>query len=381
MARLLLPLLLPACVPAGLEGFVVVVDGAVADGDGLPVAGAEVELLDEAGAELGRTTTDAEGAWAWPLYGTESTGNVLSARVGAPEYAEGSARWEVNLLSSEAATLRAGPVQDWQSVGRTLAALRLDAEGGGRSIRGRIIDPDGSAVAGLQGTAQAGWDAPVGAPAAASFTTAEDGSFSATVDPPGLYTIYVAPVGGWAGTRFPVLTTPFSEPTVGTIAPLQEPGHLLATVYWAGALDLDLHLTAPEREVDAANALQRFHVWADAPVHLDRTGTTTVAALVRSATTGPGPEVVQIFTPVGEGELRLTVVDRTNLDDPENPSLGGSQALVQWWNGEDVPRYALVNPLAVATAWRPAEVETRGGTVYAVERYETGIDPADEDAF
>ena len=374
-------LALAACVPAGLDGYVVVLEGGVADGDGVPVAGASVELVGVSGEVLGTAKSDDAGAWAWPVYGSEAEGNVLVARVAASSFAEGLANWEVNLLSAEEATLRAGPGQDWQSVARTLAVVRLDTEDGGTSLRGRIVDPDGRAVEGLPGTAQRGWDAAIGTPAEASFTTDGDGSFSVEVPTPGLYTIYVPPVDGWAGTRFPVVTTPFSDPTVGTIAPTQEPGHLLASLYWAGGLDLDLHLTAPEREADATNPRQRFHVWADEPVHLDRAGSTTVAGLTRSATGGPGPEVISVYTPVGEGELRLSVVDRTNLEDPENVSLGGSRALVQWWNGEDVPRYAWVSPLVLATAWRPAEVDTRGGTVYAVEGYESGVDPADADAF
>lgn len=382
MTRWALPLLcLPACVPQGLEGYVVVVDGGVADGDGLPIGGAAVELLDDGGEPVGSATTDADGSWSWPLYGTEPTGNALSVRVSAPDFATGRARWEVNLLTSGSAMLRAGPGQDWQSVPRGLASVRLDTEAGGLAVRGRIVDPDGVPVSGLPGIAQAGWDAAVGAPAEASFTTGADGSFSATVETPGLYTIYVAPIEGWAGTRFPVLTTPFTDPTVGTIAPLQEPGRLLAALAWTGAQDLDLHLTAPQRDVDAANPLQRFHIWADDPVHLDRSGTTTVAELVRTSTSGPGTEVAQVYTPVGEGQLRLSVVDRSNEEEEENLALASSQALLQWWNGEDLPRYALVSPLAVATAWRPAEVDTRGGTVYAVEQYESGIDPADDDAF
>jgi hypothetical protein len=375
-------LLLPAgCVPVGLDGFVLVVNGGVADGGGAPVVGAEVELLGDTGAVMGSTTSDEAGLWSWPVYGTEPEENVLTARVADSDHAAGLARWEVSLLSDASASLRAGPAQDWQSVSRNLATVRLDTSGGGRSVRGRILDPDGRAVSGLAGIVQQGWDAAVGSAAVGSFSTAEDGTFSATVETPGLYTIYVAPVGAWAGTRFPALTTQFSEPALGTIAPLQEPGHLLASVYWAGSVDLDLHLTAPERETDAANALQRFHVWADAPVHLDRTGTQTVAALVRSADTAPGPEVIAVYTPVGEGELRLSVVDRDHLAEEDSAVLGTTGALVQWWNGEDIPRYALVSPMARATTWRPVEVDTRGGTIYAVEQYESGVDPADDDAF
>ena len=55
-------LLLPAgCVPVGLDGFVLVVNGGVADGGGAPVVGAEVELLGDTGAVMGSTTSDEAG--------------------------------------------------------------------------------------------------------------------------------------------------------------------------------------------------------------------------------------------------------------------------------------------------------------------------------
>jgi hypothetical protein len=372
---------LAACVPAGLDGYVVTLEGGVADGDGAPIGGAAVELLGDTGEVLGCARSDGDGRWSWPIVGSVAEGNVVSARTTAPDHAEGLARWEVSLLSAETAVLRAGPGQDWQSSERALASVRLDTAQGGQSVRGRIVDLDGVGVSGLPGIVQRGWDAAVGSAAEASFTTGEGGAFSATVDTPGLYTVYVTPVGEWAGTRFPVLTTPFSEPIVASIAPAQAPGRLVASLWWVGALDLDLHLTAPEREADAANARQRFHVWADEPVHTDRSGASTTAALVRSATTGPGPEVIEVYTPVGEGELRLSVMDRTNAEEADNVSLGGSRALVQWWNGEDIPRYAWVSPLERATTWRLAELDTRGGAVYAVEAYTSGADPADDDAF
>ncbi len=381
--RSALALAATACAPAGLDGYVLVVEGGVADGDGDPVGGATIELLGDTGQVLGSTESTDNGAWVWPVYGVEAEGNVISARVDgtATDHAEGLAHWEVSLLSDTTATLRAGPVQDWHTVSRTLATVRLDAASGGTTLRGRIVDVGGLGVEGLQGVAQRGWDAPVGTAATTSFTTDSAGEFSADVDLPGLYTVYVAPVGTWAGTRFPVITTPFSDMTVATIAALQLPGHVVASVFWVGALDLDLHLTAPELEGEAVNAFQRFHVWADAPVHPDREGSEATAALVRSAISGPGPEIIEVYTPVGEGELRLSVVDRTNLEDPQNLSLAGSRALVQWWNGEDIPRYAWVSPLAVGTVWRPVEVDTRGGTVFAVEQYQSGVSPDDDDAF
>ncbi len=374
-------LLLGACVPAGTDGFIVGLVGSVADGDGLALPGAELDFLGDTGGVLGHTSADAQGAWSWPVLVTEREGNALSVVARTDTHAEGVASFLVNFASVETATLRAGPNQTWDAQRRDVACIRLDAESDAVSVSGRIVDPGGDAVEGLSGVVQRGWDAGVGAAADASFVTAADGGFSADVSAPGLYTVYVAPIGEWAGTRFPLITTPFSDEVTATIAPLQEPGRLLASVWWASALDLDLHLTAPERDADATGPNQRMHVWADQPHHPVRAESDFTAELIRSATAGPGPEVVILNAPAGAGQIRLSVVDRSNLDDADSISLGASRALVQWWLGEDIPRYAWVNPLAVATTWRPAELDSRAATVYAVETYSSGVDPADDDAF
>jgi hypothetical protein len=371
------------CAPAGVEGFVVVVQGAVAGPEGLPVEGAVVALRDAAGADLGEATTGADGTWSFPVVATAAVGNGLDATVTAEGLGEGLAHWDVNVLDPEVATLRAGPVQDWEAVERPLACVRLDEAREAASVRGRIVDPSGAPVPGLPGVLQRGWDAQVGAPAEAELVTDADGAFSALVDEPGLYTVYVAPTGPWAGTRFPVLTAALADAPTATIAPLQAPGHLLATLFWSGDVDLDLHLTAPETDAAARAPNQRFHVWADAPAHPERPaeGEDYTAELVGSAVTGPGPEVITLNQAVGAGELRLSVMDRSHADADPDPELAASGALVQWWAGEDVPRYAWVSPLALATTWRPVGIDSHQATVYAVEAYASGVDPTDDDAF
>lgn len=370
-----------ACAPAGVEGYALVVDGDVADADGVGVPDAVVAVLGADGGALGEATTDAAGTWAWPLLGTEPEDNTLAIRVSADGYGHGDASYAVSLLSAEVATLAAGPGQTWDAVHRPLACVRLDGAADAPKAAGRIVDAEGVPVGGVAGVVQRGWDAAVGAAAEASFVTDADGRFDVEVGESGLYTVYVAPTGGWAGARFPVLTAVDHEAVVGTLAPLQEPGRLYAVLRWVGNLDLDLHLTAPERDADAIVPTQRFHVWADEPSHVSRTDDEATAEMLRTSTTGSGPEVVVINTPVGAGELRLSVHDRTNADEGDSATLGGSRALVQWWYGEDVARYAWVDPLARATTWRPVEVDTRGGTVFAVEGYRSGVDPTDPDSF
>ncbi len=373
--------LLGGCAPAGGEGFVVGIVGSVADGEGLALSGAELDFLGDTGAVIGQTTADDEGGWTWPVLATEREGNVLSVVARTDTHEAGLASFVVNFVNVETATLRGGPNQTWDTQRRDVACIRLDVKSDAVSVSGRIVDPGGDAVGGLFGVVQRGWDAPVGAAPDASFETGSDGSFSASVPLAGLYTVYVAPTGTWAGTRFPVLTTAFAEEVVATIAPLQAPGRLLASVWWASALDLDLHLTAPERDADATGPNQRMHLWADQPHHPVRATSDFTAEMVRTAAAGPGPEVVMLYTPAGAGQIRLSVVDRSNLDDAGSTSLAASRALVQWWLGEDIPRYAWVSPLAVATTWRAAELDSRAATVYAVETYSSGLDSADDDSF
>ncbi len=373
--------LLPACVPAGLDGFIVSVEGSVIDADGAPLAGAEVHITGDTGDVLGVATTDDLGAWSFPLYGDEDQGNTLRATASASGFATAYAEWEVNLLSAQVTTLRAGPVQDWEPVHRPLACMRLDDEG--ETLAGRIVDPSGVPVEGLDGVLQRGWNAPVGAASIGNFRTNGEGEFSVTVEEPGLYTAYVAPADGWAGTRFPAFTHAEMSPVEAVVAPAQAPGHLLAAVLWAGATDLDLHLTAPARDTEARTANQRFHVWADAPLYPERLGDgeEPLAELVRSATSGPGPEVIVVNTPAGAGELRLSVVDRSHEEEADAGVLGQTAALVQWWNGEDTPRYAWVSPLQTGNAWRPVEIDTRSADVFTVEAYASAVLSTDPDSF
>ncbi len=372
---------LGGCVPAGVEGFVVAASGAVAGADGEPIAGAAVTFVDGAGDLIGEVTSGEDGRWAFPVYATEANGNVLRAAITADGLADGAAEWEVNLLNPETATLRGGPGQDWESVDRPLACVRLDESASAGSLHGTVVDPSGAPVGGLAGVVQRGWNASIGAASVSSFTTASDGSFGVLVDEPGVYTVYVSPSAGWAGTRFPVFTGTSGAGVTATIAPLQEPGRFLASLTWTSGADLDLHLTGPEAA--STTKVGRFHVWADAPTHPERPpeDDAYIAQLTRAATSGPGPEVVVVNQLLDAGQVHLSVMNRSGADETESVGLAESDALVQWWAGEDVPRYAWVSPLARDTVWRPAEIDSREATVYAVETYASGVDPADDDAF
>ncbi len=373
-------LTLLACVPNGLDGFFVMLEGSVADEAGAPVAGALVSLSTGDGEGLGEATSDDDGRWSFPVYGLATEGNRVEAEVTASGMASGHAGWDVNLLSPDVVRLTAGPNEIWEATPRVLAPARLAVEGGG-SASGALTDPLGYPAAGIPFVVQRGWDAGVGAANETSGVTGASGEFSFTVASAGLYTFYAAPAGGWAGTRFPVLATAEGTSTRATIAALQAPGETLVTLTWSSEVDLDLHVSGPETDAEAEAS--RFHIWTDNTVHPERLVDEDeyLAELVQAASTGPGPECIAVNRAPGVGELWISVADRANMSETESTALAESAALVQWWNGEDVPRYAWVSPLEVATSWRAVEIDTRGGTVYAVETYAVGLDPADDSQF
>jgi hypothetical protein len=372
-----------ACVPDGIDGAVVILDGAVVDAEGAPIEGAEVSLQTVEGVALGSVESDSAGGWSFPVLATDTRGNRVEASVTVDGYAPGVGGWDVNLIDAEVQRLKAGPVRTWEGNTRRLAPLRLAAEGTGGQALGTIIDPFGSGVSGLPLIAQPGWNATVGDSAVASATTGGDGSFVMTFDEPGLYTIYAAPTGDYAGCRFPVMATAAGTSTLATITTWREPGQLLATLTWSGSADLDLHLTAPDKDVDGEGAESRFHVWADDPTHPDRPEADQgyVAEFLVGATQGPGPETVVVNDAPGVGYLHLGVHDRSGMSGTADTDLAASGALLQWWNGEDIPRYAWVSPLAVANAWVPVYIDTRGGVVFDVEIYEQAVEAGDEEAF
>lgn len=377
----MLVLVLGACVPNGIDGFFVRLEGSVADDVGAPVEGATVALSAGDGSPLGEALTGDAGEWSFSVFATASTGNRVYASVSAAGLAPGVAGWDVNLLSADTTRLTTGPNETWEATPRQLATVRLAPEATGALASGVLTDPLGNPVGGMPFVVQAGWDAEVGASAVGSGTTGGSGEFSVSVDVPGLYTVYASPTGGWAGTRFPVLATAEGTSMRATVAALQAPGATLATLTWEGALDLDLHLSGPE--VDAEAEANRFHVWVDDPVHPERLVDEEdyLAEVLASAASGPGPECAVVNRAPGAGELWISAADRTNELAVASTALAGTRALVQWWNGEDTPRYAWVSPLPVGTAWRPVEVDTRGGTVYAVERYLEEVDPSSSSDF
>lgn len=371
------------CVPDGMDGQFVTLQGSVVTDVGLPVENAIVELSLTDGTLVGEASSNESGEWSFAILATEVLLNRIEARVVADGYAEGFGGWDINLLTDERTRLKAGPVTEWESVPRALAPLRIALAGEFARFSGKLADPYGTPAAGVELVVQQGWDASVGAAVATTASTDAEGRFSVSVDVPGLYTVYAAPQDPYGGTRFPAMATATGTEAFATISAPQAPGQLFATLTWTPGLDLDLHLTAPDRKEDGQGDEDRFHVWANDPLHPDRTvdGEPYIAEFVLASSNGPGPESLRINSAPGAGLVHLSVFDMSNRATVDSVEMAESQVLLQWWNGEDIPRYAWVSPLSAGTLWMPAKVDPRGGSTFAIEQYLDEVDPSDETMF
>lgn len=376
---------LAGCGPIGVEGWFVQLHGTVVDEADAPVSGAEVAVASGDGALVGTAVTDADGAWSLPVYGTALDGNVVVALVHADGFAEGRATFEVNLLSPETRTLRAGPLQTWETTERRLAAIRLAADVEVATVTGRLLDAaTGDPVDGVPLVLQQGWNATIGDPAVADAITAQGGAFRFEVPTAGVYTVSAAGDDAWGPTRFPALLTGEGGNAVGLIAAPIEAGQLRAALHWGETPnDLDLHLSAPLAGGQAGeDGTGQYHVYADEPTHPDQASAEeTVAWVERDDADGGGPESVFAGELSPHGEVRLSVFDNDNRSDDANLALAASGATLQVWYGEDYPRYYTIAPNTEATLWRPVEIDVATATVYAVEAYASGDAPDDPEAF
>lgn len=376
---------LAGCGPIGVEGWFVRLHGTVVDEADAPVEGAEVAVASGDGALVGTAVTGADGAWSLPVYGTALDGNVVVALVHAEGFAEGRATFEINLLSPETRTLRAGPLQTWETTERRLAAIRLAADADAATVNGRLLDAaTGDPVEGVSLVLQQGWNATIGDPAVADTVTAQGGAFSFEVPTAGVYTVSAAGDDTWGPTRFPALLSGEGGNAVGLIAAPIGVGQLRAALHWGETpTDLDLHLSAPLAGGQAgADGTGQYHVWAEEPTHPDQAAAEELVAWIeRSDADGVGPESIFAEELSPHGEVRLSVYDNDNRSDDANLALAASGATVQVWYGEDYPRYYTIAPNQEATLWRPVEIDVATGTVYAVETYGSGASPDDPEAF
>lgn len=374
---------LAGCGLRGEDGWFVDLYGEVVDEVGAPVEGAALSFSTLDGDAVGESTTDADGGWHLPVFGTDLLNNTLTASCVADGYGDGWATWEVNLRSPESTTLGVGPWSTWQITDRRLATLRLASDAVPGTANGQIVDAvTGLPVGGVALTLQQGWNAPLGTVAAATTTTDTEGRYSFVADPPGSYTVVADASGGYAQSRFPVFLSGSSPARVATLSAPQAPGLLRASITWGVApADLDLHLSVPLGTGSAgADGNGHYHVWSADPIH-DPDGSGAEAQMERLDADGTGPETVAVYTPPGSGTLKISVFDNTNAQDAASTSLAAGDVVLQLWYGEDIPRFYEIDPGEVATLWTPVEIDTDTYVQYAVETYTTGDAADDPDAF
>lgn len=373
-----------ACVPAGTQGWIASLDGYVVDERGAPVEAAEVTLAGTDGTPIGSAVTDASGLFAFPLAGEQLTGNAVVALVHADAVAEARATFPVNLSDARIATLSAAPEQTWQVVHRRLAAVRLADDAPTGTATGTLRDADTRLpVEGARLSLRQGWNAQPGDPVVLEVESGSGGRFAVEASPPGIYTVSVAAGGGYESARFPAFLTQGGGVADGWVAGPLGAGQLRATLGWTGAVDLDLHLTAPLKGGQAGqDGNGRYHVWAQETTHPDTAAAgESNARLLEPIGAGPGGETILIETAPGEGQIRLSAFDMTHRENTENTELAGSEACIQVWYGSDEPAYYTVAPGQIATWWQPAAIDVATGIVYAAEEYDVGVLPGDAGAF
>lgn len=375
--------LLAGCGQKGEDGWFVDLYGAVVDEAAAPVPGAALSFATTDGDAVGESTTDADGVWHLPVFGTDLLNQTLTAAVTADGYGDAWATWEVNLRSPETSTLIAGPWSTWQVTDRRLASVRLASDSVPGSATGQLVDAStGLPVAGVALTLQQGWNAPLGTVATAQATTDAAGRFVFEADPPGAYTVLADASGTYAQARFPLFVSGQNLNRVATMSPPVAPGLLRASITWgATPADLDLHLSAPLGNGSAgADGNGHYHVWTGAPAH-DPDGTGAEAQMELTDGDGVGPETLAIYTAPGSGTLCLSVFDNTDAADASSTALADADVVLQLWYGEDIPRFYEIDPGEIATLWNPVEIDTDAYVQYAVEEYTVGDAAEDPDAF
>lgn len=373
-------LFLLGCGPPGMLGWFVVVEGRVVDADGAAVPVAAVKLLTPDNETIAEVYTDPEGNYSSPIYGTDLQKNQLHIVTQAEGYAEGHAWVEVNLVSPELHSLRAGPGHTFNTVSRRLPTIWLAEEADHANVVGRVVDAvTGEGASRVELKLQHGWNAPTDAPAVDHTVTDSDGSFSFSADIAGMYTVLAEPDADSAGGRFPAILSPRGEQALGAISPITNNGLVVATVLWpSGPRDLDLHLSAPRADSQQA----RYHVWSQAPQYPPNGEAENAQAyMIREDNDGRGPETIVVRDIGTAGNINFTVFDVANADAVESTELGSSGAIVEVWLEGDLPHFAKIDPLEPATWWHPIELLPGHGAWYDVEQYQEGISQGDDRSF
>lgn len=381
----LLPLL-GGCSPKGVDGWFVDVWGKVVDEDGVPVVGAALEVATPDGAPVGAATTDDQGFWHLPVYGTALVGNSLVAAVTADGLADARAVFDLNLRAPVTNLLGAGPWSTWQTTDRRVYTVHMAREATAGLASGTVLDATtGLPVAGLTLNVQHGANASIGDTVGTTVTTDTNGRFEFGGYPAGAYTVSMAESTSWAATRFPLFATEAGTTATGLVSAPVGLDELRASLSWQDpSRDLDLHFSAPLANGSAGeDGNGRYHVWSGEPTHPDDVpqGQDFECVMELVASAGPGPETVHMTGVPGPGALRPSVVDMSAGDDGASTGLSDSRAVVQVWYSEDLARYYEIDPAEPATWWNPVEIDDTTYVSYAIQAYASGVDPADPDAF
>lgn len=372
---------LPACGTDGPQGFFVELSGLVVNEYGSPAAGLSVTFAIETSELVGVATTDAEGRYSLPVYGEELTGHALRVLLEGAGYAPVEANLEVNLRDIYTDELEAHPTQTWTSWKWVLPPMSIAYTGETGRLEGILLDAtDGTPLPqdDLEpGTILVleGYNASEGAEPVGEFLWGMGGQgpgqFLIEDIPPGTYTAFIPDVASYTAARFPILVPAEAERSVriAMSRPLASDEMRVALTWGDSPADENLHLTGP-KSTESSTETDRFHVWADYPNHPSDPppGTDYVVTMEREDGDGGGPESILVSDVRTSGEYRFSVFDASNATTEGSTALSDSQAVIQVWVGDEVPRFFEVTPGSTeGNAWRAGAVDRETSLWYTFQ--------------
>ncbi len=369
----MLSLLSIACATS-TTGLVIEVRGTVLDPEWKPIADAEISLVNDQGAWMGTTTSDAEGSWGLPVIYEEE--GEYAVEIHATRGGRANSVVYTTVLVRglpDPIPLRIGPGQRLAMAEVPVAPVVLPLEGEG-SGSGRVIDGlTGETVPRLQLSVQRGWNAPADAAVVAQGATDHDGDFDFELAS-GVYTVRSEEQEGYSATVFPLVVDPDGVPYQrGFVVPPPGEPELSVLLAWDGAVaELDLHVTGPKA---GAEELGRYNIYEGDPFF--PVSGDPVAELVH---TSPGFESIRVNHHVAVGAYRASAFDpEAELGDGSD-RLSRSAAMIWIWWEEEV--WFETAPYGVeANAWKAMELEVSDGSLTRLQLFADSAEETDDRDF
>ena len=351
--------------------------GVVLDIDGLPVAGAEVELYGENLEVPTRITTNPEGVWRSPFFvedGEEALPIPLQLRASADGFGDALVYWEFSWLDESwlSVPVTFGPGQ-FVAVGQQQApAMWLLGEEIGGATGHLVSAVTGGVIDDMEVELRWGFDAPDTDEVLATDVTSASGKFAFGSLQAGVYTARVRSGGGYDASRFPVRLEPFgADNQMGAVVPLLTEESDWAVLIWDEevAPGLELHLSGP-----LSTYKGRYQIYPGNTFHPVK-GDPVAEMLVLQ----PGIHSAAVYS-LRDGEYRASAFDVDNQLIDGSTALSNSGAFIQLFTPDGVEIEQVV-PGTAATSWLGLVHVNEDQMFHKPQAYSEGLDRDDVDDF